>query len=243
MQYQGFIENWDDERGFGFVMPDGDEPRTFVHILKFADRRQRPVEGDAIVFNLATDVEGRPQAVNIRFAGSTPSTRSSRPNRGRAAIGLGGLLGIAFACLLVTLFVLKIIPIGVLLLYLGMSVATALIYGQDKVAANENAWRTSEYKLQMLAFLCGWPGALLGQRLFRHKTSKQSFRYVFWIAVVMNCGLFATYLTIVATDSFASAIARVKSSIEDFEVPTFNSQSDRNETDESDLPLIVPGPK
>ncbi|WP_251269312.1 DUF1294 domain-containing protein, partial [Enterobacter hormaechei] len=32
----------------------------------------------------------------------------------------------------------------------------------------------------------GWPGAILGQQLFRHKTQKQPFKTWFWISVVVS---------------------------------------------------------
>ena len=34
--------------------------------------------------------------------------------------------------------------------------------------------------------LGGWPGALLAQQQFHHKTIKQSFQQAFWITVVAN---------------------------------------------------------
>ncbi|MCF8178914.1 MAG: DUF1294 domain-containing protein [Sulfuritalea sp.] len=32
-----------------------------------------------------------------------------------------------------------------------------------------------------------WPGALFAQRLFRHKSKKQSFQVSFWATVILNC--------------------------------------------------------
>ncbi len=40
--------------------------------------------------------------------------------------------------------------------------------------------------MYLLAFLGGWPGAWLGQRYFRHKTKKVSFRVVFWLVVLLH---------------------------------------------------------
>jgi uncharacterized membrane protein YsdA (DUF1294 family) len=34
--------------------------------------------------------------------------------------------------------------------------------------------------------LCGWPGGLLAQNQFRHKTIKSSFQSVFWLTVFLN---------------------------------------------------------
>lgn len=68
-----------------------------------------------------------------------------------------------------------------------LSFVTFIIYWKDKRASINGNWRTSEKTLHTLAFLGGWPGALLAQRIFRHKTSKFRFQFVFWLLVVLNC--------------------------------------------------------
>ena len=40
--------------------------------------------------------------------------------------------------------------------------------------------------LHLLALLGGWPGAILGQRQFRHKTRKVAFLIVFWAVAVLH---------------------------------------------------------
>jgi uncharacterized membrane protein YsdA (DUF1294 family) len=72
-----------------------------------------------------------------------------------------------------------------------MSLACFVAYGLDKHRAVHGGRRVRERTLHVLAFLGGWPGAILGQRRFRHKTQKVSFRIVFWILVVLHVGLVA----------------------------------------------------
>jgi uncharacterized membrane protein YsdA (DUF1294 family) len=72
-----------------------------------------------------------------------------------------------------------------------MSLACFVAYGLDKHRAVNGGRRVPERTLHLLAFLGGWPGAYLGQRHFRHKTQKVSFRIVFWILVVLHVGLVA----------------------------------------------------
>lgn len=87
-----------------------------------------------------------------------------------------------------------VLPWMIVLVYLAMSVIAFLIYGWDKSSAKKGRWRTPEKTLHLLSLVGGWPGALAGQRIFRHKTSKKSFQVVFWITVVIN-----VFTTVLAT--------------------------------------------
>lgn len=72
--------------------------------------------------------------------------------------------------------------------YLVLSVITFVLYAVDKKAAMQGKWRISERTLHLFALIGGWPGALLAQKLLRHKSKKRSFQLVFWGTVVLNCG-------------------------------------------------------
>ena len=73
-----------------------------------------------------------------------------------------------------------------------MSLVCFAAYGLDKRRAVTGGRRVPERTLQMMAFLGGWPGALLGQRLFRHKTMKLSFLIVFWLVVIFHVAFVGT---------------------------------------------------
>ncbi len=81
----------------------------------------------------------------------------------------------------------------VIAVYLGGVVLLSLIsfmtYGWDKRRAVRGGRRVPERTLHLLAFFGGWPGAWLGQRQFRHKTQKLEFRIVFWMMVLLHCGI------------------------------------------------------
>jgi uncharacterized membrane protein YsdA (DUF1294 family) len=79
------------------------------------------------------------------------------------------------------------LPLAVPAVYLAASAAAAIAYGNDKAAARRGAWRTSERTLHVLALMGGWPGALIAQRVFRHKSAKPSFRFELWATVTLNC--------------------------------------------------------
>lgn len=59
-------------------------------------------------------------------------------------------------------------------------------YWRDKHKARADQWRIPENVLHALELAGGWPGALLAQQVFRHKTRKLSFQLVFWIIVLLH---------------------------------------------------------
>ena len=40
--------------------------------------------------------------------------------------------------------------------------------------------------MHITELLGGWPGALIAQQVFRHKTRKASFQTVFWLIVLVH---------------------------------------------------------
>lgn len=78
------------------------------------------------------------------------------------------------------------LPTLLALWYAATSIVAMLTYWRDKRAAQRGGQRTPEATLHLIALLGGWPGALLAQQLFRHKSSKPTFQLRFWITVVVN---------------------------------------------------------
>ncbi len=81
-----------------------------------------------------------------------------------------------------------------LALYPAMSLISLLLYWQDKQQARTQAWRTPEKVLHASELLGGWPGALLAQQLYRHKTRKVSYQLVFWGIVLVHQVFWADWL-------------------------------------------------
>ncbi|MEF8700932.1 MAG: cold shock and DUF1294 domain-containing protein [Candidatus Accumulibacter sp. UW26] len=184
MRYQGRITEWKDDKGFGFVAPNGGGPRVFVHIKSFSNRQRRPVGDELVTYELTADSGGRPQGVNIAFVGD----RSSSP----PAIAPGpGLLALSFAVVFLVFMAGAVavgkLPFLVLIAYLVVSCVAYLAYEFDKAAAQNGQWRTQESTLHLFSLLGGWPGAMLAQKRLRHKTRKQSFQLTYWATVVLNC--------------------------------------------------------
>src|SRR5690606_29986534 len=77
-----------------------------------------------------------------------------------------------------------------------LSLVSFVAYGWDKRRAKLAQRRVPERTLHWLAVLGGWPGAMAGQRTFRHKTQKTSFRIVFWLSVTAHLAITATIITL-----------------------------------------------
>jgi uncharacterized membrane protein YsdA (DUF1294 family) len=103
-------------------------------------------------------------------------------------------IAILFLFILVFLFINKGLNRFILVGYFALSFFTFLLYGIDKRNAIKGLWRISENTLQTLSLLGGWPGALLAQQVFRHKTQKRSFIFVLWLGVFTNAGIFGYFI-------------------------------------------------
>ena len=58
-----------------------------------------------------------------------------------------------------------------------INVVTFLVYGIDKWKAKQGSWRISEATLLILAAIGGSIGALLGMKIWHHKTMHKKFKY------------------------------------------------------------------
>lgn len=68
--------------------------------------------------------------------------------------------------------------IKVFLFYLAViNIFTLSLFGVDKFKARHGAWRISENMLLTFSAVGGSAGALLGMRIFHHKTRKFRFRF------------------------------------------------------------------
>ena len=83
-----------------------------------------------------------------------------------------------------------------LMVLLMVSPICFVLYGLDKWRAVRQEARIPERTLHVAAFVGGWPGAWLGQRVFHHKSHKLSFRIIFWLIVGCHlCFLFLSLLS------------------------------------------------
>ncbi len=72
----------------------------------------------------------------------------------------------------------------------AMSVVSFFLFGLDKRRAVRGAFRIRERTL-LLSALFGGPGALLGMRMFRHKTRKPLFQFLVPAFLILDVVLIA----------------------------------------------------
>lgn len=188
---RGIITKWDDAKGFGFIKPGrGDGPDIFLHI---SDVRKgmfrRPLSGDVVYYQIVRDAaSGKPRACNAYLVEAFPETVRREPRhtgrRSRSWVWFAALVLWPICC---SVYVWKsagnIVP---LVAYAVVSLITLGMYHDDKRRAQCGEWRISEASLHAAELFGGWPGALIGQRWFRHKTSKGEYLFMFWVIVLFH---------------------------------------------------------
>lgn len=190
MRTEGKIVFWDDDKGFGFIEPSNGGGQVFLHIKSLRNSSKRPVINQLVTYSLSSDKQGRPRAAKATLAGDKTQDKDKR-KKGSLSI----LIAALFLCVVVISVLTARIPPLILGLYLVLSLLTFVMYARDKAAAEKGAWRTQENTLHMLSLVGGWPGALIAQQQLRHKTNKKSFRSVFRLTVLLNCGAFIWLFT------------------------------------------------
>jgi len=180
----GVLTEWRDERGYGFITPDDGSQKVFLHIKSMVPGQRRPEQWDFIYYKLDVDERGRPCAKEA-FLRSV--------DRKRPAPFLHAFIG--WLAKQIWLAVIPYMAYGLLtrrlwaamgLTYLGNSLMTILFYWDDKFRAQKDLWRLPEILLHYWELLCGWPGALCAQNIFRHKRNKLKFMLWFLACAMLN---------------------------------------------------------
>ena len=81
----------------------------------------------------------------------------------------------------------------IIYLLIGINVLTLIVYGIDKWNAKQGKRRIPEATLLMLAIIGGSVGALLGMRIWHHKTMHKKFKY--GIPLILLAQIALLYLT------------------------------------------------
>jgi uncharacterized membrane protein YsdA (DUF1294 family)/cold shock CspA family protein len=223
MRKQGTVVRWDAARGFGFIRSPATSADIFFHKQDFRDTAT-PHEGLAVTFEEIHVGGKGPRAMAVQAAAHAPgvapigaparraSAQADRRSRatanssrqrppGRSAVapaaasaGLVLLLMAIYTALLLWAVWQARLPWWVLPASFILNLLAFFAYWTDKQAAQTGQWRTKENTLHLFSLLGGWPGAWFAQQILRHKSSKASFRAVYWATVVLHCMALSSWL-------------------------------------------------
>ena len=170
---QGYIVNFNAEKGYGFIRSEEQEDNIFVHISKVKNAKTLE-QGQEVTFDMKKTKRGL-SAFNV-IAGD----KQSSPYL------IFGVISLLFVAV-ISLYLSK--KTHFLLAYLiSINITTFLLYGYDKFISSSDKLRVPELNLQTLSLLGGSPSALVAQKFFRHKTIKSSFQLVYWGIVLIQVG-------------------------------------------------------
>lgn len=74
---KGKIVSWKDDKGFGFISPEGKNEQVFFHISSVKKATRKPEVGDAVIFEVAKDSQGRLKATHVLLEGVSLSNSGS----------------------------------------------------------------------------------------------------------------------------------------------------------------------
>ena len=189
MRYQGKLVEWNDDKGFGFVLPNAGGRKIFVHLNEFGSRKHRPDIGDLLTFEVGLDASQRSCAVKVApVVAPLERVRAQAQREAREdASKLAHWLAFASIACVLALGALAKLPWKFVAAWVAINALTYMVYTADKSSAKRGGRRTPEARLHLLALLGGWPAAAVAQQRLRHKSSKGEFRAVFWVTVLVNC--------------------------------------------------------
>lgn len=79
----------------------------------------------------------------------------------------------------------------IILIYLAIiNLITFITYGIDKLKAKKHLWRIPESTLLLLAIVGGSVGAILGMKVWHHKTLHKKFKYGIPAILILQALLF-----------------------------------------------------
>ncbi len=197
----GKLIKWNDERGFGFIQVNPNQPQIFIHISALKKSKRRPKVGDKIQYSI-THKNGKVRACHASIVGvklekkrqsSASTSRRSKTKRYRIPWLQVALLSIV--PLLGSIQLLNKSGIfAPLIIYPLLSLITFKLYAEDKSRAQQKRWRIPENTLHLSEIAGGWLGGFIAQRRLRHKSVKRSYQIKFWVIVIIHQAIWIDYV-------------------------------------------------
>ncbi|WP_300464889.1 DUF1294 domain-containing protein [Desulfobacula sp.] len=181
---KGTLISWNNDKGYGFIRPYNNTKDIFFHVKSLPHYQRRPKVKDVLMYEVGIDEKQQHYAHSVKIKGIAWSYFTI----------IWPSMTLLFG--LYVYFVLQQkLSFHPLAIYAGMSLLTIRAYSRDKRAARLGTWRTSELRLHIFEMLGGWPGALLAQRCYRHKSRKIKYQIIFWLIITSHGVLWYYALT------------------------------------------------
>jgi len=181
---KGTLISWNNDKGYGFIRPYNNKENIFLHVKSLPHYQRRPKVKDVLMYEVGIDEKQQHYAHSAKIKGIAWSYFTI----------IWPSMTLLFG--IYAYFVLQQkLPFHPLAIYAGMSLLTILAYSRDKRAARLGTWRTTELRLHIFEMLGGWPGALLAQRFYRHKSRKIKYQITFWLIIASHGVLWYYTLT------------------------------------------------
>ncbi|MBD2435341.1 cold shock domain-containing protein [Nostoc sp. FACHB-110] len=90
--HRGKLTTWKDDKGFGFIKPDGGGKEVFLHISALKGAGRRPKLGDTILYEQFVESNGKIRATKASIQGVVPQASSIKRHKtkgGALKIGVG----------------------------------------------------------------------------------------------------------------------------------------------------------
>jgi len=180
---------------------------VFAHISAFQNRSRRPNPGDVVIYHPEKSKDGKLRAVSVSYNGEEIAKEVLQKSERRLWAAMN--VSLAFLMTIMIFGLMWLIPWQIVALYFVTSIIALFMYWGDKSAARKGRWRTQESSLLLCGLIGGWPGALIAQHLFRHKSSKTEFQIGFWGTVAINCAGLGWVLTPTGAHHLSSVISAI----------------------------------
>lgn len=185
--FKGFIEYWNEKKGYGFIKAENLEQSIYFHINAYGYKNRRPKKGDKVVLFLNNDSS---KVSAARVVGKEHQNLLFTANYCDLGIKKSYLETSFYSVIALTYFLILFMAsplIGAISLLLSI-LSFGLIY-YDKIASITNQSRIPNATLYVAAILGAWTGILIARTVYKHKIRTQRFVVFFSATITINCFL------------------------------------------------------
>ncbi|MEO8103482.1 MAG: cold shock domain-containing protein [Betaproteobacteria bacterium] len=100
MRYQGRIIDWNNDRGFGFIAPNGGGAKVFLHFRALQKGERRPGGDELVTYEVDLSGPKGPRAVNVAYVDRSKISPRRPASAEREGNGVAGWIRVAIVVVL-----------------------------------------------------------------------------------------------------------------------------------------------